>query len=546
MHALRLSFALLLAAFSAVSFAPGAFACTNILVTKGASKTGSTLLTYSVDGPFHPSLEVIPAKDHVPGATFDITDWNGKVRLRIPQPSHTYAIFGIMNEHQLAIGETTFDGRPELENPDGAFPYWTLMDVTLQRARTAREAIKVMTDLVAEFGYCSTGESFSIVDPNEAWILEMIGPGKGGHGAHWVAIRVPDGAIAAHANRARIGTFPLKDPENCLYSSEVVSFAQAKGYYDPKRDGAFRFCEAYCPATAQELRYTETRVWSVFRRAAPTQAFSPDYHRGVPGAKRYPLWITPDHKLDAADVMALMRDHYEGTPYDMTKGADAGPFGSPYRARPMAFKVDAKAYTWERPISTPQTACSYLAECRSWLPDAIGGVLWYGLDDTYTTCYFPLYAGISAVPPSCAGGSLNRFSWDGAFWVFSLVANYAQLKYSYMVKDIQTVQKDLESRFFRFQPVFEKAVLDLYKKDPQAARQILTDYSVTSGEMVVKRWRQLGESLFARYNDGYVQDAKGHSQELGYPEDWLREVLRTKPTAFKLPDDDRVVHPESY
>jgi dipeptidase len=525
---------------------PFATACTNILVTKGASKTGATFVSYSVDGPFHPSLRYTPAKDHAPGATFDITGRDGKVRFSIPQPKHTYAVFGIMNEHQLAIGETTFDGRPELENSEGAFHYWTLMQTTLQRARTAREAIQVMTSLVAEFGYASTGESFSIVDPNEAWILEMIGPGKGGHGAHWVAMRVPDGSVAAHANRARIGAFPLNDPDNCLYSKDVVSFAQTKGYFDPKRDGAFSFCEAYCPSSPQELRYTETRVWSIFRRAAPSQTFNPNYHRGVAGAKRYPLWITPDHKLDATDVMALMRDHYEGTPYDMTKGVDAGPFGSPYRARPMAFKVDGKAYTWERPISTPQTASSYVAECRSWLPDPIGGVLWYGLDDTYTTCYFPLYAGITAVPPSYAGGSLNRFTWDGAFWVFNLVANYANLKYSYMVKDIQGVQKDLESSFFRFQPTFEKAVLDLYKTDPQAARQILTDYSVTSGEMVVKRWRQLGESLFARYNDGYVQDTKGESKELGYPEDWLREVLRAKPGAFKLPDTDRVAHPDSY
>jgi dipeptidase len=451
-----------------------------------------------------------------------------------------------MNEHQLAIGETTFDGRLELQNAHGGIHYWTLMQLALQRARTAREAIKVMTDLVDEFGYASTGESFSIADPNEAWILEMIGPGDGGKGAIWVAVRLPDGTISAHANRSRIGSFPLHDPSNCVYSPNVISFAQQRGYYDPKADGPFRFCDAYCPATPEELRYTATRVWSIFRRAAPSLDLSLDYSRAVAGAKPYPLWITPDHKLSVRDVMALMRDHYEGTPIDMTKGVDAGPFGSPLRVRPMTFKVGGTTYSWERPISTQQTGCSFVANSRSFLPDPVGGVLWYGVDDTYTTCYFPLYAGITAVPPSYAVGSLQKFSWDSAWWVFNLVANYAQLKFSYMVKDIQAVQREVEGNFFAMQPAIEKTAVELLASDPVRARQFLTDYSVSGGEEVARRWRELAEKLFTTYNDGYVQDAKGRPQELGYPEEWLRDVIKLRPEQFRLPQSAPAKSPDAY
>lgn len=526
--------------------ARGGVACTNILVTKGASVDGSVIITYSVDGEFHPHLRFTPAADHAPGEVFEVKGWDGVVHARIPQPPHTYATFGIMNEHQLAIGETTFDGRPELQNKQGGIHYWVLMQIVLQRARTAREAISVMTDLVERFGYSSTGESFSIADPNEAWILEMIGPGEGGTGAIWVAVKVPDGTISAHANRARIGTFPLDDPENCLYSPNVVSFAEAHGYYDPKTDGPFRFNEVYCPPTAAQLRYTETRVWSIFRRAVPSLDLPTDYNRGVPGAARYPLWITPDRKLSVQDVMALMRDHYEGTPLDLTQGVDAGPFGSPLRARPMTFEVDGSTYAWERPISTQQTGCSYVAHCRSWLPDAVGGVLWYGVDDTATTCYFPLYAGITAVPEPYGKGTLRRFSWDSAWWVFNLVANYAQLKFSYMVQDIHVVQRELEDGFFAMQPAVEKTALDLLRSDPAHAARYLTDYSVGAGERVVRRWKELAETLFTKYNDGYVQDENGRPQELGYPETWLRDVLELRPEQFKLPSDAKATSPDAY
>jgi dipeptidase len=520
--------------------------CTNILVTRGASADGSVIITYSVDGEFLPALRFTPAADHKDGELYEVKGWDGVVHARIPQPPHTYAVTGIMNEHQLAIGETTFDGREELENKDGGVPYWTLMQLALQRARTAREAITVMADLVERYGYRSTGESFSIADPNEAWIMEMIGPGPGGHGAIWVAVKVPDGMISAHANKSRIGTFPLADPESCRYSPNVIDFAVARGYYDPKKDGPFRFCEAYCPATAAKLRYTETRVWSIFRRAAPSHELPLDYCRGTQGAKPYPLWLKPDRKLTVQDVMALMRDHYEGTPLDMTSGIDAGPFGSPLRARPMAFTLGDKSYTWERPISTQQTGCSFVAHSRSWLPDEVGGVLWYGVDDTYTSCYFPLYAGGSAVPPSFARGSLRAFSWDSAWWVFNLVANYSQLKFSYMVKDIQAVQRELEGNFFALQPAIEKTALEMLKSDPERARRFLSDYGVSAGEQVMRRWKELGERLFTVYNDGYVQDANGDAQEPGYPEAWLREVVTARPEQFRLPGDEVITSPQSY
>ncbi len=537
--------AILLLLLALTPFRQG-LACTNILVTKGASKDASVIIAYSVDGEFHPRLEHAPAADHKPGEPCELKGWDGVVRLRIPQVAHTYAFSGIMNEHQLAIGETTFDGRAELQNGKGGLEYWDLMDLALQRARTAREAIRVMTSLVAEFGYASTGESFSIADTKEAWILEMIGPGEGGKGAHWVALRVPDGMISAHANRSRIGGFPLNDPENCLYSPEVIAFATQKGYFNPKTDGPFRFCEAYCPATAQELRYTESRVWSIFRRAAPSLDLSLDYCHGIQGAKPYPLWIKADRKLGVQDVMALMRDHYEGTPLDMTQGLDAGPFGSPLRARPMGFQVDDASYTWERPISAQQTGCSFVAQARAFLPDPVGGLLWYGVDDTYTSCYFPLYAGISAVPPSFARGELKKFSWDSAWWVFNLVANYAQLRFSHMSKDILKVQQELEGNFFALQPAIEATALEMLKADPERATRFLTDYCVSSGEQVTRRWIQLAETLFTKYNDGYVKDAKGHPQEQGYSQEWLRKVVKERPEAFKLPSKDVIKVPRSY
>ena len=509
--------------------------CSSFLVTKGASKDGSVMITYTCDGEFLPHLEYIPAQDHEPGSMIEIRGRDGKIRGTVKEVSHTYAVVGLMNEYQLAIGETTFGGRRELINRDGLLHYFLLMRLALQRAKTAREAITVMTELVEEYGYASSGESFSIGDPDEAWIMEMIGPGPGGKGAHWVALRIPDGYISAHANMSRIGEFPLNDPENCLYSPNVISFAEEKGYYDRKSGKPFSFRYAYDPPRPSSLRTCAGRVWSMFRRSAPSLNLSPDFQRGVKGIEPYPLWIEPDQKLSLQDVMGIMRDHYEGTEFDMTKGIDAGPFGCPVRCRDLTWKVDGVEYSWERPISTQQTGFSFISQSRGWLPDAIGGVYWYGVDDTYTTCYFPLYCCIQDLPKSFTVGDLQKFSWDSAWWVFNFVANYANLKYSYMVKDIHKVQEALEGQFLSLQPSVEKVAMELYKTDPKLLVQYLTDYSVSQGEEVVKRWIELGEYLLTKYNDGYVKDERGRPRGLGYPSEWLKKVLESKPEQFKLP-----------
>jgi dipeptidase len=513
-------------------------ACTNIIVTKGASADGSVMVTYSCDGEWHPCLQLSPAADYPPGDSLEIVHWDGKSYGYITQVEHTYAVVRNMNEHQVSICESTFDGRLELQNPDAILHYWELMQLALQRAKTAREAIEVMTDLVATYGYRSTGETISVADPEETWLFEIIGPGPEGEGAHWVAVRIPDGYISAHANKARIGEFPLHDPENCLYSENVISFAIDQGYYDPESGQPFNFAEAYCPSTPKNRRYGDTRVWSVFNRAASSLNLSSDYHRYVEGAEPYPLWIKPDEKLSLKDVMSLMRDHYEGTDFDMTKGVDAGPYGSPYRWRPLHWEVDGVEYAWERPIGTQQVGYTLLCQSRSWLPDPVGGVVWYGVDDSYMTCYIPLYCSIDDVPPSYARGKFSRFTWDSAWWVFNFVANFANLKYSYMIQDIQAVQDELEGKLISLQPAVDKTALELYQSNRELMIEYLTDYCVNHGEMVSGRWTELAENLIRKYNDGYVQDEDYNPQEVGYPQEWLEEVVKSRPDQFLLPEKE--------
>jgi len=523
-----------------VGLTPSCWSCTSLLVTKGASADGSVMITYTCDGVFHPTLESSPAGDFPPGDSLPITDWHDNVRGWIKQVEHTYAVVGLMNEHQLAISETTFDGHKELRNTQGLLHYWDLMQLALQRSRTAREAITVMTDLVARYGYGSTGETFSLADTEEAWIMEMIGPGEGGTGAAWVALRVPDGYISCHANKARIGRFPLDDPANCVYSENVMSLAIEKGYYDPDSGNPFLFNEAYCPSTPKNQRWGDTRVWSIFRRAAPSMNLSPDFHRAVPDAEPYPLWIKPDARVSLAGVFELMRDHYEGTAFDMTRGVDAGPYGSPYRWRPLDFAVDSVEYAWERQISTQQTGFSFVSQSRGNLPDPIGGVYWYGVDDTYTTVWCPLYCSINRLPESFTQGDIRSFSWGSAWWVFNFVANYANLKYSFMISDIQAVQANLEGEALRLQATVDRAALDLYESDRAGMVRYLTDYSVSHAERVVARWRRLGEELMVKYNDGYVRSAEKGAEMKGYPDAWLKEIVTSRPDQFLLPVADTI------
>jgi dipeptidase len=506
---------------------PPASACTNFLITKGASADGSVMITYSADSHvFMGELYYMPARQHLPGEMLDVYEWDtGKFLGRIRQAPQTYTVVGNMNEHQVAIGETTFGGREELKDPKAIMDYGSLMYIALQRAKTAREAIEVITSLVAEYGYYSTGESMSISDPNEAWIFEIISKGPDEKGAVWVARKVPDGYISGHANYARIRQFPLDDSQDTLYAPDVISFARKKGYFSGK-DQEFSFADAYAPADFGAIRFWDSRVWCMFRRAAPSLNLAVDSVLGKDGAERLPLWIKPDKKLGVRDVMQLMRDHFEGTELDMTQDIGAGPYDLPYRWRPLTWKVDGQEYLNERATSTQQTGWSYVAQSRSWLPGPIGGVLWFGVDDTYSTVYAPMYCGISRVPPSFAigSGSFHKFSWDSAFWVFNFVSNYAYLRYSDMIKDVQLVQQELEGKFLAEQAEVEAAAMALYKQSPKLAVDYLTEHSVRAGEDTVTRWRQLGEHLIYKYLDGNVKDELGKVKHPGYPESWYKKV----------------------
>jgi dipeptidase len=515
-------------------------ACTNLLVTKGASATGSSYILYTNDGEWLYHLHKYPAMDYKKGEFLKFG--NGK----IDQIEHTYARIGFqMNEFQLTIAETTFTGREELWSHKNILKYWHLMNLALQRAKTAREAIKVITGLVEEYGYGSEGESFSIADPNEAWILEMVGNGTNGKGAVWVAVKIPDGMVAAHANHARIGNFPLDDPDNCMYSKNVISFATEKGYYKPKLGKPFEFNKAYDPASPEKLKYSESRVWSLFRRIAPSLNLSSDYHRGLTN-KRYPLWIKPDKKLSTHDIFMLARDHYEGTEFDMTKGVMAGPYGSPQRNRPLAFYVDSVKYSWERPISTYNTAFSFIAQMRSFLPDEIGGLIWFGEDDTYFTCYVPMYASIKQIPKPYTIGDINKFSLKSAWWVFNFVSNFANLRYSDMVKDMQAVQNKLEQTMLNQQEAVEKTAMALYKKDKDTAVDFLNDYSNDQGNKVVDEWRELGFFLITKYNDGYIKNKKHKIKSNGYPNAWNRHIIETEGEKHKIIDAEKKNEVKSF
>lgn len=514
-----------------------AWGCTSILVTPGASTDGSAMITYAADWhELYGELYFTPAQVHAEDTIRDIYEWDsGKFLGRIPQVPRTYQTIGNMNEHQVAITETTFGGRQELKDPEGIMDYGSLIWVALERAKTAREAIRVMTDLVAEHGYYSSGESFSIADPKEVWILEMIGKGPGNKGAVWVAVRIPDGHVAAHANQARIRQFPLNDPKNALYSEDVVSFAREKGWFEGK-DEEFSFADTYAPLDFGALRFCEARVYAVYRRVAPSMDFTADYVKNLPGAEPYPLSIKPDKKLSAGDVMALMRDHFQGTELDMTKDVGAGPFKLPYRWRPLTWEVDGQRYFHERAISTQQTGYSLVAQLRSWLPDPIGGVQWFGVDDTASTVYVPIYAGITEVPKSFAvgTGSFTEFTWDAAFWVFNWVANWAYTRYSDMIVDIQKVQQKLEGRFLAEQDDIDQAALNLYKQSPRLAREYLTRYSVSQGDAVTKRWRRLGEELFVKYLDGNVRNELGQVTQPNYCETWRRRLVEDTGDRLKV------------
>ncbi|MBN2764030.1 MAG: C69 family dipeptidase [Bacteroidales bacterium] len=509
------------------------FPCTNFLISKGASVDGSTMITYAADSHvLYGELYFTPAKDYPEGTMLDVYEWDtGKFLGRIPQVQHTYSVVGNINEHQVAIGETTYGGRQELQDSTGIMDYGSLMYIALKRAKTAREAITIIGDLMEKYGYCSSGESFSISDPHEVWIMEMIGKGVGNKGAVWVARRVPDGYVCGHANQARITTFPLNDPENCLYASDVISFAREKGYYNGK-DEDFSFSDAYAPVDFGGARFCESRVWSGFRKVADDMDQYEDYATGHNLKNRMPLWVKVNRKLTVRDVMGMMRDYFQGTVMDMTKDIGAGPFQCIVRWRPMTWDMDGVTYLNERAISTQQTGFSFVTQSRSWLPDPVGGILWFGVDDTYTTVYTPMYCGITRVPENFAvgNGSMMVFSDSSAFWIFNQVSNFAYTKYSYMIPEIQTKQQELEKGFVDAVIKNDEAVLKLYKEKPQEAQALMTDFSCKAGAKTFNAWKGLYAHLFTKYMDGNVKtpvpgQRNPNVSQPGYNEEWYRMVV---------------------
>ncbi len=537
--------------------------CTNFLITRGATVDGSTMISYAADSHvLYGELYFWPAADHAPGTMLDVWEWDtGKHLGQIPQATHTYSVVGNMNEHQVAIGETTFGGRHELRDTTAIIDYGSLMYLALQRARTAREAIRVMAGLVDRYGYYSTGESFSISDPKEVWIMEMIGKGPGRKGAVWVARRVPDGYICGHANQARITTFPLKGKHTIsskeldrildttittVYEKDVIRIAREHGWFKGK-DKEFSFADAYAPLDFGAARFCEARVWSGFRKVTHGMDKYTDYAMGINLQNRMPLWVKPDRKLSVQDVMEMMRDHYEGTPLDMTQDLGAGPFGCGYRWRPLVWEVDGKKYFNERAISTQQTGFSFVAQSRSYLPDPIGGILWFGVDDTYSTVYTPMYCGITEVPHEFAvgNGDMMTFSDDAAFWVFNQVSNFAYTRYNVIIPEIRLIQHELESKYVREVKAIDIAASELYAKDPEAARKFLTDYSVLQGANTVKVWKKLYTYLFTKYMDGNIKEKaevppgyKYHNPKLqqpGYGEAWYRRIVEETGDKFLYP-----------
>ncbi len=520
-------------------------ACTNFIVTKGASADGSCMITYTADSYYmYGELYHFPAAKYPLGAMLDIYEWDtGKFLGKIKQVPQTYNVTGNMNEHQLAIGETTFGGRGELVNPQGIIDYGSLIYITLQRAKTAREAIKIMTGLVEEYGYYSSGESFSIADKNECWILEMIGKGPGVKGTNWVAVKIPDGYVSGHANQARITKFPLNDPENCLYSKDVIQFARDKGYFSGK-DEEFDFAAAYAPLDFGAIRFCDARVWSLFRRCSSGMDKYLGYIRGET-TERMPLYVKPDKKLTVQDVMSLMRDHYDGTELDMTKGVGAGPYGTPMRPRPLTWKYNGQEYFNERPISTPQTGWSFISQSRSSLPDEVGGLLWFGVDDTYTTVWFPVYASVTDVPENYRKGlgSLSHFTWDAAFWVFNAVANFAYPRFNVVIDDIKNVQNQLEGQFLSRQKEVEEKALRLLSSSRAEALQFLTSYTIDAGKTVYSTWKKLSEDLILRYIDGVKKNEFYKPVNIGYPDDFKAKIVDEKGEKLlvkKLPGENEI------
>lgn len=527
-----------------------ASACTNLIVGKKASKDGSVIISYSQDdyGSFEP-LRVIPAADHPAGTMHPLYHYESNNYLgEIPEVAHTYGVVGLMNEFQVSIHETTYGGRAELTDTiSGLIDYGSLMVLGLQRSKTAREAIQVMTELTEKYGYESEGESFTVADPNEAWILEMIGKGPGRKGTVWVAVRIPDDCISGHANQSRIHQFPLKDKKNCLYAKDVISFAREKGYFNGK-DADFSFADAYAPADFGALRYCEARVWSYYNKWA-AEDMSPylPYAMGDTKGQVLPLYVRPKAPLSVQDVKDMMRDHYEGTPLALTEDLGMGAWEMPYRPTPLSFEVDGTKYFNERPISTQQSACVYVSQMRSWLPNHIGGVTWFANDEANMTVFTPCYCNMTQAPECYDKHTADafHFSTRSAYWVENWVSNMVYLRYSLLFPELQKVRDRLEKDYNSLQAEVESKAASMSKEE---AVKYLSAYSHRTASAMMDEWNQLAQLIIVKYNDMAIKrmDDSGQYEKTpggnprpvlrpGYPERFKREIIKQTGDRYKLP-----------
>ena len=528
-----------------------AFACTNFIVTKGASTDGSVMVTYAAD-----SHQLYGALYKHNGGKqksklLKVNEWDtGRYLGEIDQIAETYSTVGNMNEHSLIITETTYGGRSELEDPKGGIDYGSLIYITLQRAKTAREAIAIIADLANTYGYASSGESFSIADANEAWIMELIGKGsklddKGNNvrkGIVWVARRIPDGYVSGHANQARITTFPLNDKENCLYSSDVISFAREMGYFNGK-DEEFSFCDAYAPLDFGALRACEARVWAFFRTVAEGMDQYTDYAMGHNPNNRMPLWVKPTKKVSPKQLFDAMRDHYEGTPIDMTTDIGAGGNGCPYRWRPMYFKVDGVQYCNERATATQQTGFWLCGQARS----GKTGILWFGTDDAATSPLTPIYCNTTEVPWCLdeTNGSMLHYSATSMFWVTNRIANFAYLRYDSIGKRVREEVDKWENEQLAEVEKFDAKTAGLAAKK---AQKLQTAYSTTTAQNLFKKWDSLDKYLLVKYIDGntkaenekgFIDNGNGCNipdkiEQPGYSEKWKRAVATDNGEVLKV------------
>jgi dipeptidase len=574
---------LLIAIFIASLFKFAAvLACTNFIITKGASSDHSVMITYNADSHTrYGAIAFYPAADHKPGDMCEVYHYeNGKLLGKIPETSHTYSVVQFMNEYQVAIGETTFGGLDSLSRQPGAIlDYGSLMKIGLQRSKSAREMIKVMTELIEQYGYASGGESFSVSDANEAWIMELIGKGKYEKGAVWVARLIPEGYVSGHANQARITTFPFQKTNNwndtqqtTYHSQDVISFARKFGFYKGN-DDSFSFSDVYNPLNFGGARFCDARVWSFFRKINKEIRENPDYTRYAQGqfsrnmkfmdgnqnpnsfvSNRLPLWVKPDSPVTRQQVMAGMRDHYEDTPLDMRNDPGAGPFKSPYRWRPMEYVVDSVMYLNERAVATQQTGYSFVAQSRSWLPAPLGGIFWFGADDADGCVYAPMYCGVNEVPKSYAIGNGSMITWSetSAYWTFSQVNNWAYSRYNLIHPEIEKYQQQIENQFTAEVEIVDRQANDLYKQDQIASREYITRFSVSTGNTLVSDWKIFYQYLFMKYMDGNVKNSDGYKlqdngngknvpkapSQPGYGKDWERIMIQGTGDRLKVPQKE--------